>query len=271
MSIETVAEQGPRSAMEDRHLSLESDAGAFFAVMDGHNGQQTADVIVRILLQTDFQKHLGREAMPPAVLMQKIVKRINRETVGLMSGSTASFVIVRYEYVDEDMPEDGVRAVDATVAFLGDSPVFVLDSRGRLRKTEVHDVLRNRKEREAAQKRGGIVMNAQNGGLYIGQAETQYMTQMTRAFGDGLMGNVLLREAEIFTVERPRWILAATDGIVDPRERPGYIQNVRQIKRFAKAGARAKDVLTWAKNRPPADENFPNGLTDNATAIVWNL
>lgn len=241
-SVTCVQEQGPRSYQEDRSFCKPIKGSDFngwlLAVMDGHGGASVAELCAKEIEHL-FTLH-GAEHTEEA--LRDLVSSLNVKTSHLQVGSTLSVACIL---------EDHKKV---SIAVLGDSPVVVLDSTGQLHVGPEHNVRSNVNERKAAEKRGG----AYSGG-YIWRRDRNYGLQMSRALGDAHLEGIISHEPEVYTVTNPKWILIASDGLVDP----GHDQSEHlfsEIKEYAEKNATASDLMQWAVSRE---------LRDNATAIVW--
>ena len=239
-------EQGPRPYQEDRHVCLRINQpnlkGWLLAVMDGHGGEFVSKLCAENI------KKLFRisDASRAEESLCRLVASLNHLTEPYSEGSTFSAALLL----------DNVSKI--SVAFLGDSPVVVVDKEGEIHVSPEHNVRSNPFEREAAQKRGGIY---DGGYIWNDMGSLGKGLQMSRALGDSYLGKILSREPEIYTIDNPEWVLVASDGVFDP-EHHNTRQLLEEVKKYAIKRSTAKDIMKWAKDR---------GLKDNATALVWSL
>ena len=202
LTIESV--QGQRNHQEDRSFSVRlgesRNSHHLFGVFDGHGGMDAAEEC-RILVPRFAELYYGRT---PVVMLRNIAKNLCRLTEKYVAqGCTMSMALVRPKYDD------------VWVAVIGDSPVVVVDKHGVVSIGPLHNVGTNEKERESAQSRGGVYLR-QDGCGYIGKPGFyDYCLQMSRSLGDHALGDVILREPEIFQVKNPRRVVVATDGILE--------------------------------------------------------
>lgn len=241
-SVTCAQEQGPRSRQEDRvfyrRIENPNCCGWLLSVMDGHGGASVAELCFNEIGSLFVLSDADRTEEALAHLFAEL----NIKTGRFHEGSTLSVACVL---------EDRKRVV---IAVLGDSPVVVLDDQGRLHVSPEHNIRSNPKEREAAEERGGVCFNG-----YLYKKDGDHGLQLSRALGDSYLDGIILREPEIYTVDDPCWILAASDGLLDPGH--GDTRELFQkITEYAKQGASANDLMRWAKLR---------GLSDNAVALVW--
>jgi len=241
-SVTCVQEQGPRSYQEDRsfHKRIENPHcyGWFLAVMDGHEGSSVAELCAKEI--GDLFTLRDADHVEEALL--HLVLSLSTKTLCFNAGSTLSIACVL---------EDHNKV---SVAVLGDSPVVVLDDKGHLHVSPEHNVRSNLKEREAAERRGGVYAD---GYLYKGNGD--FGLQLSRALGDAYFEGIILREPEIYTIANPQWILVASDGLIDPVHSQSKVL-FKKIAEYAQRHASAGDLMQWATSR---------GLNDNATALVW--
>lgn len=233
--------QGPRSHQEDRDLIYESKGRnnyILLCIADGHaGGPQVAEYAVEQLPKL-IQQHRD---LPAQDQIAQALYELGRLTKEMHAGSTVSAVHI----------EDNV----AHVAFMGDSPIIILDEKDNMVISDVHNVYSNRRERDEACERGGKYQ-----GYYV-YGPSGSGLQLTRSLGDSSMGSVIKREPEFYSVKLgPQSIvIICSDGILDlaHSEDEGHVDHV---VRMVQAGAEAEQVLKWAASR---------ALNDNATVIVY--
>ena len=244
--VTSAAKQGPRSYQEDRYVCLRIDnsylKGWLLAVMDGHNGKLVAELCAE-KIEKLFQI---KSADQVEESLHRLVADLSRQTEIYPEGSTFSAALLL-----DNIPK-------VSVVVLGDSPVVVLDQAGNAHISQEHNVRSNLKERKAVEKRGGIYMN---GYIWTDLSDLACGLQMGRALGDSRFGNILSREPDIYTINNPKWVLVASDGVFDPGHK-NTSHLVEEVKKYAMQNSTAEDIMKWAESR---------GLEDNATAIVWNL
>ncbi|MBI2057854.1 MAG: protein serine/threonine phosphatase 2C family protein [Candidatus Yanofskybacteria bacterium] len=245
--------QGARFYQEDRYIALRPQikgnfSGWLLAVMDGHGGSEVSEFCLDNIPNIFFKAtNLGRQSVNEAILKQ-IVGLLAKETNNMEAGSTLSLV-----YVDE------VASV-ARVAVLGDSPVVVRDSTGKIVLSPEHNVRTNGVELEAAKKRGAIY----DPRGYICNSEGY--TQLSRALGDRIFSDFVSHEPETYSVNLgpDSFVLVASDGLVDPAhgDTESDIESlIDSIADQIDKGATAKDLVDNAVNI--------RKTKDNATAVLW--
>ena len=239
--------KGPRSYQEDYscHMPIgnSSCSGWLLAVADGHGGQAVAEMIVQEIPKL-FQL---KDSAKPENALRKLVDSLNKKTAQFSDiGSTLSIACI-FE-----------NPLTASIAILGDSPVIVLDGEQELHISPEHNIRSNSKELRRVEKRGGICIDG-----YVfkndGARGFDYGIQMSRALGDNCLSPVISHKPEIYTIENPRWVLVASDGVFDPAHEDKSV--FKEIKEFAIKRASAEDVMQWAEKK---------GLEDNATDLVWS-
>jgi serine/threonine protein phosphatase PrpC len=229
---------GARSYQEDFHVYHGFTENCLIGVMDGHDGKSVAKFCcdeIGNLFPIDIIDQ-------PETALKILISELNKRTEKLEAGSTISLALIFQNRV--------------TVAVLGDSPVMVLDKHGQFHISPEHNVRSNKKERRAAELRGGIYE-----GGYLFTKFGDRGVQLSRVLGDAYLGEVISREPEKYTVHNPIWVMVASDGILDPGHNNTSAM-AKEVKILAEKNSSAKDLLAWAEKR---------GLEDNATAVVWRL
>ncbi len=250
--ITHASEQGPRPCQEDRlavhHVSPAPSApegGWLLAVMDGHGGYETAELI---------QKHLpscfdNRLAPIIGEDMDKVMIRTTAELHHLTkeerSGSSLSMVFV---------PGNGRQAYTAV---LGDSPIIIKDASGRIYTGPDHNVRTNEEERKIAVSRGAVYDGSY---IFVQTIRGSHGLQLSRALGDRHLDEILTRSPA--TAEIPlngnSFICVATDGLSDPGHF-GSARETENIIRLLEQGADARTLVDW---------RLANFAADNVTAVV---
>jgi serine/threonine protein phosphatase PrpC len=210
------------------------------AVMDGHGGDRTAHLCKKALEEI-FTPNIFRGYHDARRLLRRQIQRLKSLTTNCYSSGTTLSIACMMERTDE-----------VTIAILGDSPVIVVDNLNKVHVGPEHNVITNVKEREEAVARGGLfaggyIRNGNGGGL-----------ELSRALGDWDMGDIILREPEIYTVKHPHIIIVGSDGLLDkePMKREWAIA---EIWHMCQKGKSAKDILS-RKTQP---------THDNATVLLW--
>ena len=246
--VTSASVQGGRSHQEDRSvcqwIETKDGSGWLLAVFDGHRGAVTAELAAQELLSL-FIKRLPIHHGDAASTLRNIFRTLNDLTRAHLSGSTASVVFI---------PAD---AKVVTLAVLGDSPVAIRDSKGKIHIGPNHNVRTNMAERVASEVRGGVY----RGGYLEDQELPGIGLQMARALGDADLSRVLERAPEVETVPLggEGIVLVGTDGLLSQRGGTNSEQ-LREIVAMIQEGAGADEVVADALAR---------GTGDNVTAIVW--
>jgi serine/threonine protein phosphatase PrpC len=249
--VSAASAQGERSHQEDRFVhqwidlpSIPKGIGWLLGVFDGHRGGRTADKASHEFIPL-FSSMLDAHGGNVPAALRDTFASLNKMTRVHICGSTASVVFV---------PQD---AESVYMAVLGDSPVAVLSSDGKVHVGPDHNVRTNSRERSAALARGGV--------FYEGYLEDSQLPgvglQMARALGDADLDRVLSREPEIetFPLGGKGIVLVGSDGLL----LPGAGSNQDQLARLLSMihqGADAEVLIQDALRRQTGD---------NVTAIVW--
>lgn len=247
MSYTFATAQGLRSYQEDRYVIL-SDVrygGHLLGVFDGHGGDKAA-----INLSTEgihiIKDYLKNIQIYPAQAFKNAFKEIGKNLKEYYSGSTSTVAFI---------PKSMNKAI---VAVLGDSPVLAKQKDGGLFIGPDHNVRTNAVEAEAGRSRGGYISNG-----YLCEPAYGYGLQMSRAFGDYNMRNIISTEPEMVEVEFDSWLLLGTDGIVDPGHSKEQLQKgYWEIANILNNNGTAQDVV---------DRAVKAKTGDNVTAIVWRV
>ncbi len=238
-------EQAGREHQEDRYFVGQFGSGRnksfLLAIMDGHGGEAAAEYCRREM-EKCFRESRGPNAVEK---MRHLVKLLHGVTQGFWSiGCTLSLAWIR------------PSARSATVAVLGDSPIFFLDSTGALFMASVHNVVSNLFERQAAVARGGIFRNS-----YI-QNEAKVGLKISRGLGDAEMGEIISHEPDIFTVRDPKLVIVATDGFVDTSKVDEMSRAITEMGQVLNRGnLSAQDLMKWGLERR---------RSDNTTVLLWD-
>lgn len=248
-NISAATSKGGRSHQEDFYffddLSMKgvvNGRGQLMAVLDGHNGPETAEKVFKALYSV-FGATLAMHKGDINATLKDTVSKLSQMTEGNEAGSTLSLV-----YVPEGQNI-------AYVAVIGDSPVIILDKDNKVIVSPDHNVRSNPAELEKAKKKGavyewGYIMSPLGKGL-----------QMSRALGDKDIANILDREPDIYSVllGDKSFIVLGTDGLFDPDHTDTAAQVGRTVV-LTMNGASAKELVQDALDRM---------TSDNVTAIVW--
>lgn len=241
MNITCGSEKGARLEQEDRFIIHSTPDGVLLAVMDGHGGEETADVCHDFL--GSFWDLHAKENRLPGDLLSLVFWQLDSITNEYHSGCTMSLAFV---------PNDMNKVYWAT---LGDSPVIVRSPNGVNHVSTSHNARTNAEEAEAAVRRGGkfdgwyVFNGASWGGMGL---------QMTRALGDSFMGPILSRVPDIQVHDLGDFLLLATDGLFDPAHQ-NELGSAADIIALIDGGADAEVLVDHAVKKPTGD---------NATAIL---
>lgn len=232
---------GTRDYYEDRLVIQELTDGWLLAVMDGHGGAEAATFIADNLVQI-FSETAEEPSFVPSKLAV-VFRKLHLGTKHMHPGSVLSLVF---------LPRNVAKAY---VAVLGDVPVVIKGSGGKIFTGPEHNARSNPKERAAAEARGAVYS-----GGYLYEKYTQAGLQFARALGDRECDSFLNREPEICTVDLgdEGFILVGSDGLFDPGHHDTAVQVGRLVKMIEK-GADAKALVEDALSR---------GTEDNVTAIL---
>jgi len=246
VALTHASEQGMRPYQEDRlfikHLKLTNDAGLFLAVMDGHGGEEVAQ-LCRDSLDNIITKVMeGKEEVGLAKI-RAIFGLLNERTSETYSGSTLSLAFISY------------KQEIVYIGILGDSPIVVKDSDGQVNISPDHNARTNLKEREAAISRG-----AYYSGGYICEHPSGNGLQITRSLGDREFRNFLDRSPEVYSVKigPESFVALFSDGIADPGHKS--LNSMKSVVSMLENGASASDLVKNALERK---------TRDNVTAIIW--
>lgn len=235
---------GGRELQEDRLIIRENFKGILMAVADGHLGPWMADYVIANLAKKFL--HLSVHVTDVVEIFQKVFAELAAETREHDSGTTLSCVYIQKE------------SKRAYVATIGDSPVIICSPGGFIYTSPDHNVRASIKERERCITRGGWYRN----GYIMSNTVRDVGLQMSRAFGDREMGDVIERVPEISFIDLQSGsvVVVASDGVLDPQH-ISVNQDICRIANRVLEGATAKDIVMES----------PGKKYDNATAIVWRM
>jgi len=249
-TVSCATKKGIRTSQEDCHLIYSfvlpnEFGGTVLAVMDGHLGNMAAEMCRQQI--PNFFTPKSEDGI--YVEFKKLTSELDDRTRLMNCGTTLSVVFI---------PKD---ARGAYVAMLGDSPVFILDRNGKASINLGHNVNVNKKERLAAEARGGKYKSE-----YIWSPDTKYMKglQLSRALGDCWMGKILSRNPETYFVPLgPKSIImVASNGIITGKKE--YENSaIDTISAQLRSGANASELMTHV-----TDSN-KGILHNNTTIVTW--
>lgn len=248
MKITTAQQQGLRPYQEDTYGVFKyPDGGTLLAVFDGHGGKEASTILGEFLKSTPNPIWtLDKSALGT------LFKTFDALTELCKSGTTASLV-----YITPDHNK-------AYVAVLGDSPVIIFDKNNNIWTSPEHNVRTNGDEVQKVLARGGNVYNgyafkkAESWG-----AQTQQGLQLSRAFGNYGLREILSQEPELFEIELGpySWVLVASDGLLDPGHK-NTEERINQIVTMVTYGGNAETLVNNAIEKKTGD---------NVSAIVAHI
>jgi serine/threonine protein kinase/serine/threonine protein phosphatase PrpC len=223
--------------------------GRLMAAIDGSGGMWTAQHI-QDHLQEYFEEALLKTNGDVPGALKITVARFNELTYNLGSIATLSIVYV---------PEDESRAY---TAYLGDSPIIIIDKDGTRHVSREHNARTNQAERQAAMARGAKYDEDQG---RISGAGTSSV-QMTRFLGGGQkFGAIIDRSPEIgepIELGENSVILLSSDGLFET----GTMQTKAGLDK------RAGEMMDLVKQEAMADQlvSFASfwGSIDDITVII---
>lgn len=237
--------KGARASQEDHYARFSTNRVHVYAVFDGHGGDECALASSHALraFWTAAEAEYGDDIM---AVTKEAIALLADATKNDQSGSTLSLVAIRKS-------DNHVWG-----AVLGDSPILIKaegsgDSPRPPYSMPEHNVRTNTIERYEAEQRGGVYYR---GYMMDGNAGLQ----MSRALGDVKL-RFLSREPTIWEYSNVRYIILATDGVVDPGHKSETAKY--ELMDLVEAGAEAHDLVRRAT------DDLKTG--DNATAFVIRL
>ncbi len=239
-TIHSATHQGLRLEQEDHIFSARLGSEAvLIALMDGHRGSRTADIICEVL---EAESRTLISCTDPETRMTELCQTLAHATRDERTGST---LLMAYISRIHDV---------AIVANIGDSYGMVVTQDDRPIFVPRHDVATNSDEVERAESRGGYRTGSYISVSGIGNLE------MTRALGDTDLRPVISDEAEFLIIPHPRRVILASDGIEGPYDstKPTGFDLLQLIANSHVAHLRLVQIL---------DTLAP---TDNASIVVWN-
>jgi serine/threonine protein phosphatase PrpC len=234
-----------------RKLSSSNISGWLLAVADGHGGDETSSLVEGQLSKGLFDRLLAKGRTPNNAMKMtfQYLKDLTSEQNNYTgrhqeSGTTLSLVFV---------PIDKKRA---HVGVIGDSPVIIARKDGTIHVSPEHNARSNKKERVAAEKRGGKYLAG-----YIYSVSGDSGLQMTRDIGYYAMGDVVARHPDLYdmSLDEGDVIIVASDGLVDP----GHTSNRKLLKTLAGLALRGADAQELV------EDAIQRQTGDNVTAIVF--
>lgn len=234
--------KGQRKYQEDRHLTFSTEEGLVLAVMDGHGGADCSEKLEQHFCEVWDAVYSAEKS--PEQLFRELFDKFDTLTSDMDCGSTMSVVFI---------PKANTKA---HVAILGDSPVLIQHPDGTWMIGPEHNVRTNIVERLAAQARGGFYSRG-----YICYGPEGHGLQMSRAFGDRDLSQILSRIPEVYSVDLGDWLLVGSDGLLSPGHDETYLAMIQEIvKMIEEQNASAEELVSYAVNVPTGD---------NVTCILW--
>lgn len=238
--------QGLRPSQEDYYVHLpftlgDDSRGHLLAVMDGHGGKAAAETCAKLIPELFTLSSATRAAKA----LRDLVAALHERTKHFHEGTTISLACICE------------RKRTATVAVLGDSPVWVLAEASTFSQSVEHNVHTHAKERAAVTARGAFC-----DAHYFYDPDTDKGLQVTRALGDAELDAYLNRTPEIKTykLDAESIVIVASDGMSRPRHADREIYSFCILRQADEKGSASK-VLKWR------DEI--EMIHDNATVLLW--
>jgi serine/threonine protein phosphatase PrpC len=232
--VDSYACQGTQyRAMQDEHVIRRLDNGYLVLVCDGHfDGFDATTIAAR-----ELPKHFAT-AQPTIDDIRAQFARVAELTKFCSSGTTATLVFVH-------------DAGSVIAGVLGDSLVIVGTSRDMIIGPN-HNAGTNDAERDWAIERGAQYRPPH---LMFGS----YGLQMSRAFGNWFLADILNREPEIFTATAGQgsWVAVMSDGVLDTTH-ADYNAHCEMFRNLVENRSSAKDIV----------EHFLPSKRDDATLVL---
>ena len=233
--ISSAVEQGDREYQQDRDFIKVAEGYSILAVMDGHGerGSEIAEfckVAIGEILANE-----GYASDPEEVIGKIFTELLEKAPYQHDGGTTLSIA-----WIKEDK---------AVIGVLGDSPVLVVDKSGRWYKSPLHNTS-NQAEKDAVLAKGGKVVTKNNCLYFHDPMHYGEYIQLSRAIGDKVFQDILLRVPAIYTVPNPKYVLVSSDGLR------------RAIAVTVKDDSTAEGLMEEARK-------YAGGLWDNTTVLLW--
>jgi serine/threonine protein phosphatase PrpC len=216
--------------------------GILLAVFDGHGGHETAHWASEEFPGL-FVDAIGEPKATPRKAFEAAILKLAIMTQAEGPGSTLSAVFI---------PAKGNTV---TCAVIGDSPIIIKDSKGKINIGPEHNVRTNEAEAQAVRDRGGFVVDG-----YAYDNRFGYGLQMARALGDSHLARVLSRKPDIYSVKvnKDSFIIVASDGAFDPGHY-GFAKSAEVVVKLLEEGAEAQAIV---------DNALAIKTGDNVSALV---
>ena len=249
--ISAAKELGGRAYQADSYLvaqinieKSEYGKGTLMAVADGagQGGAQTADIVIENIKQ---------------VFSKAVSNNLNPENAVKETFSVLQYLVEQYENMTTlsmlYFPENSSKVF---VGIIGDSPIFILNSKNQIIKSPEHNISTNYSDSKLLNlKLHQILPDSE----YIVRGWSLY--QLTRAIGGNFPKALLLHEPEVYTIDiNPLkfFVLIASDGIFDKTDSP----LINQTKRVMEIAYSKKDALNIVK------DSVKRKTMDNVTCIL---
>lgn len=228
MEITQFQDIGPRDYQEDRlFVRTVQNQYTLLAVFDGHglNGHMIPEACLKYLDKLDYQDENIEE------FLKKIVADLHKIAKKLPGGSTCTICYVNKE--------------KAYIAVLGDSPIWVMDNKGKIHSFRTHNVADSTNpDKEEIRRRGGSFDGRYlcNGWSYLA---------MTRSLGDKDFKGWLIEEPDVYTIDNPISVALFSDG---------FTCGTKIVEDFLNDGKKAEDFFEFERDL---------GLRDNFTSVIY--
>ena len=260
---------GYRYSQEDRYICAPVGHGTIAAVMDGHGGEEAADMVMENIV-ADFSREFRRvygadnrnwfTVNEERMIVRRTVARLVKRCRSLKAGTTLSLVYTHPIIRDDN----NVPVMRTHIATLGDSPACIQNG-NRTTVMPIHsakhhkrdikrinriisDISQVRRDRNRELRDREIpILGAGFDGVYLlnnRNSRHSYGIAMTRAIGEVDFGDLLIRLPDIRTYDLPvnAVVLIASDGIEDDGLPDPIKDQCRWIHDRIKAGDRLESI-----------------------------
>lgn len=213
---------GERWVCQDRLVEMPMPHGDWLVlVCDGHGEENNAvEMCTR-----ELPKALANRTSANPLRIKDAFREVAEKTYRCLGGSTASVAVLS-------------RRGAVSLALLGDSPILGELSDGRIFYIPTHSVKSDLAGVTHAISKGGHVDRG-----YV--CHGSYGLQMTSAFGDWQLREVLSREPNVqqFGPGEVRWVAVMTDGVLD-EQLDGFAESKREFVSMVQDGSRSTEIVT---------------------------
>jgi len=229
-TCDAAAVQGPRRAMEDRHVLIEHDHAVFGGVYDGHGGAEVADLLATHLHMSFFDAM--DTGVPPEAALEQAFGEADHATNDLESGSVAGACYL--------------NAGRLVFAHVGDVKIVLV------RTSDVIELTRDHSLNDPAERARILAHGGQLRGPYVTYGGEGLM--VTRAFGDRrwrTLGIVATPDIDSRVLEEEAvCVVLASDGLWEVLD----VASVGDIaRRCSKADALVRDLVETALSAGTGD------------------